>query len=286
MSGTASRFQTRFGYAPDLRAGIYPAAQPTRPIAPLPAGVTPPVSFLMPMSFPSAVAAPAAPPVLAGSINPERVQNMADGAGGSAQGEYGGPGPTGAPSTGDFGADLGGFASAAGPAAAGIASGPMGVTGFGLGAIASGLADLAGAPGLSGAFAQSVGLTGPPAYSSMESPALGAPKGDEPAGLVGFNDPAMEGSKDFGAGGDVAGSSAENASPGGADKGDTSSDFQRGGYTGSGHPAEPAGIVHRNEVVIPAAQVARYGLDPLLMLARGQVAPSRLAALLAGAGSR
>lgn len=52
-----------------------------------------------------------------------------------------------------------------------------------------------------------------------------------------------------------------------------------GGYTGHGHPAEPAGTVHKGEVVIPAEMVARYGLRPLMALVEGQVPPSRLAAL-------
>ncbi len=64
-------------------------------------------------------------------------------------------------------------------------------------------------------------------------------------------------------------------------------EFQKGGYTGHGGDGvvqadQPAGTVHEGEVVIPASQVARYGLDPLLMLARGQVPPSRLMALLRG----
>jgi hypothetical protein len=62
-------------------------------------------------------------------------------------------------------------------------------------------------------------------------------------------------------------------------------DWMRGGYTGAGsdgvvQPHRIAGRVHEGEAVIPAAAVARYGLDPILMLARGQVSPSRLSALL------
>lgn len=90
------------------------------------------------------------------------------------------------------------------------------------------------------------------------------------------------GSGDGSAGGSSAESSGGN---GGEDGGSKGGDWMRGGYTGGGadgavQPAKIAGRVHEGEVVIPAAQVQRYGLDPLLMLARGQVQPSRLSALL------
>ncbi|HOQ47884.1 MAG TPA: hypothetical protein PK157_21425 [Bryobacteraceae bacterium] len=45
--------------------------------------------------------------------------------------------------------------------------------------------------------------------------------------------------------------------------------FSRGGYTGPGGKYEPAGVVHRGEVVFSQEDVARIGLAPLLSLRRG-----------------
>lgn len=73
-----------------------------------------------------------------------------------------------------------------------------------------------------------------------------------------------------------AGEVGENTAGGGEDK------YMAGGYTGPGHPAAPAGTVHKGEVVIPAHQVARYGLSPLMALVDGSMPPSRLAALARG----
>lgn len=46
--------------------------------------------------------------------------------------------------------------------------------------------------------------------------------------------------------------------------------YARGGYTGEGGKYEPAGIVHRGEVVFSQEDVARIGLAPLLSLRRGE----------------
>lgn len=66
--------------------------------------------------------------------------------------------------------------------------------------------------------------------------------------------------------------------------GDNSDGLMRGGYTGAGpdgvvQPARRAGTVHEGEVVIPAHQVARYGLPALMQFAQGTAPPSRLAAM-------
>ena len=60
-----------------------------------------------------------------------------------------------------------------------------------------------------------------------------------------------------------------------------------GGYTGGGadgmvNPYEPAGTVHEGEVVIPAHQVERYGLEPLMALVRGDMPVNALAGMMRG----
>lgn len=47
------------------------------------------------------------------------------------------------------------------------------------------------------------------------------------------------------------------------------SGFKTGGFTGTGNPNDPAGIVHKGEFVIPAAAVSQIGLPALESLARG-----------------
>ena len=47
--------------------------------------------------------------------------------------------------------------------------------------------------------------------------------------------------------------------------------YATGGYTGPGGKYEPAGIVHRGEVVFSQDDVARIGLAPLLGLRRGEI---------------
>lgn len=63
--------------------------------------------------------------------------------------------------------------------------------------------------------------------------------------------------------------------------------YMAGGYTGAGadgavQPAQRAGTVHEGEVVIPAHQVARYGLPMLMQLVHGGMQPSRLSAMMRG----
>lgn len=47
--------------------------------------------------------------------------------------------------------------------------------------------------------------------------------------------------------------------------------FQSGGFTGHGSDDEEAGIVHKNEVVIPAPIVRRMGIEPLEKIVRGEI---------------
>jgi hypothetical protein len=327
MSGTASRFQTRLGYAPGLRVGQYPGAAAPVPMAPPAAGVAPvgaaPVTPSAPMAPGGSIAPGAAAPVMAGSVRTDRQPGGYDGggAGGSAQGDYGGPGPSGIGSTGSVVGDLAGFGREAGLAAGSLAGGPMGVAGFGLGAIASGIANAFGAPQTAAAIAQAIGLPnqapvgytssgygaeakgtetaygmsatppGTPALGPSDMSAIGPAPGKDDIGAPtaeamggGYGDKS---GADFGgadnAGADGTGSSGEasgdsNGADGGGDK-------MRGGYTGTGEDGilqadKVSGRHHEGEVVIPAAQVARYGMTPLMMLARGKVEPTRLASLL------
>lgn len=137
-----------------------------------------------------------------------------------------------------------------------------------------------------GALAGSV--AGGMGYGGLDTSGL---SGDNSQGDGGMGNPG-DGST---SGGGLGGASGEggglNDGTGSSDPGDsasagsTASGWMHGGYTGHGRDGvvqadKPAGTVHEGEVVIPASQVARYGLDPLMMLARGQVEPSRLMALL------
>lgn len=305
MSGSLSRLAGRFTYAPTLR------------VNPVTGGLTPASAGAMGAVAPPAPATAAgfAAPrasggvgggggggsgggVMVGSFMPDRPrQELMDGAGGSAQGAYGGPGPSGAPSTGSFASDLAGFGRDAGLAALGMTN-PMGIAGFGLGALAAGFANAIGAPQTADAIARGIGLEGPVSAFMNEAPGLGEQKGPEnDPSLVSPENP-LSGLDGAGIGGDPSdnpnsnsdaqgqgglgndGTGAGGAGMGAGAPGNDSGEWMRGGYTGPGHPAEPAGTVHRGEVVIPAAAVQQYGIAPLMMLARGQVPPSRLAALL------
>lgn len=337
MSGTASRFQSRFGYAPGLRVGTYPgmaqgqqapatgAVAPASPFIPTPAYTPPAPSALAQLAAPP-VAAPAPAPVTAGAYVPNPRVNEPDGAGDSAQGDYGGPGPSGIASTGNVADDAWGFANAAGRMGSGLMG--SGVVGSALGVMGAGLVNALGFPETAQQIGSAIGLPGqitgydptqpnPAAYSEvspgstdggLKSDTLNDPNttvsyGSE-FGLGPDNQGQDMGYGQYGPGGNAAdygdygggdkgdsagdGSNGESSpgDPGGGDKGD-SNGWQRGGYTGAGtdgvvDPARPAGTVHEGEAVIPANQVARYGLAPLLMLARGKVDPSRLAALMGG----
>lgn len=313
MSGTASRFQGRFPYAPGLMIGRYPLAAPERPAPALPAGVsTVRAAPVMGVTAP----APAAPAVQAGSVDSNLLRNlMMDGAGGSAQAGYGGPGPSGAPGTGNFGADLAGFVGDRDVQAlsAGILGGPMGLVSTVGGIMASGISPRAAGlfglsapvgydpnraegPGASVSAPVGIGAFGTPGLGEAPEGGYGTPgvsvKGDNFGASFGPSESPDKGAS-VGAGdkGDGAGESGAPGTPGAGDNANSNSEagaadaagpgeWMGGGYTGPGHPTEPAGTVHKGEVVIPAGQVQRYGLAPLLMLARGQVEPSRLSALL------
>lgn len=244
MSGTASRFQGRFGYAPSLRAGMYPGVMP---------GQLPPAMGQPAPPAPVAPAAqPEAPPVMAGS------QPAAEGA------NVGGMTDPMSRSSGSLSGDLAGLS---------------GLMGFG-----------SGVPGASGATSAALSGFSPAGVEAVAdlNAAISAGAGPEAPGWSDYAAPLS--ASDFGGFGTAADNAAADAmgsGTGGFGATDSSenggfggeSQFMGGGYTGPGHPAEPAGTVHRNEVVIPAAMVARYGLSPLMALVRGEVPPSRLAAL-------
>lgn len=302
MSGTASRNQTRLTYAPGLRVGSYPggamaSAPPVQGGAqgPLP---VPPVS-----SAPQA----SAPPVFVGSGVP--AQRMREpwemGGSGSEGGSVADAGAAvGSPSTGSFLSDVAGFGRVAGPAVAGMLSGPLGVMGLAAGLMGMGVANAFGAKetalGIGDALGidgRDGGMKGEAAPGTMGAPAMGfgPQEGVKPDALQG-GDPGMGGSMDAngnpsdgsgGMGGDTGGGTASGAGSDANGNPDGGGDFMRGGYTGMGRDGviqadQRAGTVHEGEVVIPASAVQQYGLAPLLMLARGQVEPSRLMALLRG----
>lgn len=341
MSGSVSRAQGRLTYAPGLRLGsAYPVVmQAGQPL--VPGMVTPPVSAPMPVAAVPSVPASGQPAGV--MVGARRVGNDSENnsAGGDYGNSYGGPGPSGAPTTGSFLSDLAAFGQVAGPAALGIAGGPMGMMGVAGGLMAAGLMNAVGMPEMASQFARSAGLRGEAVeaapVSEWGNPAMGAtttgnisggsPGGDLASpgmessldatalsgsqaaqdqaaldaglGNFGSGDMGNLGGADYGGGnfGDGANSAGGGLNDGGgfgdsgggyggdtAGMGSSESGvgWMRGGYTGPGGAAEPAGTVHKGEVVIPSSQVARYGLDPLLMLARGQVNPSRLSMLLRG----
>lgn len=322
MSGSiASRFQGRFGYAPGLRVGTYPGGGQAGQQAPVtgtqasPSAFTPTPTYA-PSPLAQLMAPQAQPQVMAGSLNPDQRRGYdGGGAGSSEQGAYGGPGPTGMGSTGNFGQDLAGFADAAGRASMGAIG--SGVVGSALGVMAAGLTNALGFPETAQDIAGTLGLSGPItgyAVGQQNPAAYGEQAGIGDAKGVAGADPSTQTSygSDFGLGADgagVGGSNSDNsnsnstsagqdaagndgtgaggAGTGAGAPGNDSGEWMRGGYTGAGadgavQAARPAGTVHEGEVVIPAAQVARYGLSPLMMLARGVAQPSRLASLMMG----
>jgi hypothetical protein len=141
----ASRYQGSFGYAPRMASGSYPGGGPRNALAPVygaPVG-----SVGSPVGLPQAPAmqapmAPAAPSLTSGTgqlrdLAQERylAEGNGVGFGGGAQDSfdpgdgYGTGGPTGAPSTGNFGQDVMNFGRNAGPAVAGLLGGPAGLVG-------------------------------------------------------------------------------------------------------------------------------------------------------------
>lgn len=151
--------------------------------------------------------------------------------------------PTSEVSAGNFG-DFGGFSSAEGQAAAQAASDAV-AAGFG-----------------------------------PESGGWGAPSGD----MSSVSTDTSTSSADTSSPDSSSNSDSSDGSSGG-DGGDGG--YYRGGFTGFGddgmlNPYEPAGTVHEGEVVIPAHQVQRYGLEPLMALVRGDMPVNALAGMMRG----
>lgn len=307
MSGTASRSQTRLTYSPALRVAPVlgalgaPGDGYTAPPSALPA-----LAGLGSLSIPASVASPVGPPVMAGS----RAFRREDGDG-SEGGMGAQPGMAmGTPSTGSVVADAIGAFNTIGPAVGNIAfGGPLGIAGATLGAMGAGVARAFGNERFASDILSAIGINtdmGQPGAASVSdpvgigapgTPGLGGPTASDPSQSV-KDGIGLGASTDAGDGGGPT-DSGDKSGPGdsGGDKGGMGGgedggskgggDWMRGGYTGAGpdgmvQPQKIAGRVHEGEVVIPAAAVQAYGLAPLLMLARGQVEPSRLMALLRG----
>jgi hypothetical protein len=301
----ASRFQGRFGYGPGLRVGQFGDAQQNS-IPSLPDVPQGPIAPQQPAPQPEA-------PVYAGA-QPQRED------GGNTPGDlgapFGEPVPLGslglgAGNYGMLGSALGGLAGlAAGVPGLGLAAGALGTYAdqqafntslanrnfngrveFGP-ALASnltfGLAGRSAADQFNDAFqAGNLGVLSEFASGLNLGPSA------MPAGFTDTVEPDQTFSFDnvsYSGGGADPG-----ASTGGAGYSDSSADggyggenqFMHGGYTGAGkdgqvQPHAEAGTVHEGEVVIPAAQVARYGLPALMMIARGDLPAARLAALARG----
>lgn len=142
------------------------------------------------------------------------------------------------------------------------------------------------------------GLDGPPQYTPFvppapepapvaagyEAPMYGDGYGDNTASPGHAADMSPSDAIGAGSGPESSGWGSPDGSAGahGGESDGAGEGWMVGGYTGHGHPAQPAGTVHKGEVVIPAEMVARYGLRPLMALVEGQVPPSRLAALARG----
>lgn len=111
-----------------------------------------------------------------------------------------------------------------------------------------------------------------------------APDNPTTADWGSFDGGSVGGGGNPGSGGDASqGGSAGDASSDGAG----GMGWMMGGYTGGGadgmvNPYEPAGTVHEGEVVIPAHQVQRYGLEPLMALVRGDMPQNALAGMMRG----
>ena len=129
----ASRYQTSFGYAPRMATGAYQGGR--NALAPVysapPAGsVGGPVG--LPQAPGMAAPAPSAPSLTSGTgaLSGGAMRQNPEGNGvgyGDPGDQYGGPGPTGAPSTGNFGQDLAGFGRNAGGFVGMALGGPMGI---------------------------------------------------------------------------------------------------------------------------------------------------------------
>lgn len=158
---------------------------------------------------------------------------------------------------------------------------------FGTGSYGFGTDPSVGGSGNFGAMsAQERGESvGPPDSGAPSGPGPGSPGG--PGAHGGQSDGVGEGWGDPGSFGDPGGAPGD--SPGGSpgDSGSGGDGYYRGGFTGYGddgmlNPYEPAGTVHEGEVVIPAHQVERYGLEPLMALVRGDMPVNALAGMMRG----
>lgn len=345
MSGTASRFQTRFAYNPALRAGAYPTALPAPPAEPTPVPQAPAPQQPAPQQpAPAVPSAPQPQPqpsqgvVMAGSTDGSGARG--DDIGSDRDGNLSGLGAN----PGTFGSGLGTFGvsnyGTLGGVLGGLAGLATGVPGLGMAASALGtMQDVRSANGMLSSVGlapidteqamlgnATFGLLGQtpqqqvtaaferdPLAGSVMSATPDTPIGGFDFGGVDFadpNDPAVsdkfsadpEGvtdvtdfggtfSGDFGGGSDGGGyGGIGDGGYGGMDGGygsNAADGWQKGGYTGGGadgavQPNMPAGTVHEGEVVIPAHQVARYGLPVLMSLVDGSVPPSMLARLARG----
>jgi hypothetical protein len=219
------------------------------------------------------------------------------GAGDSAQGEYGGPGPTGAPSTGNFVDDVTGYGRAAGPAIASIAfGGPFGLASVVGGALAAGALRAAGLNATANSLATATFGSPFGGMTSVENTATEGETGGlkaDTAPDVSAENPADTSGKDFGSA-DPGGFGAENTSTTGetgGSKGDTAGDvgadspaFREGGYTGhdgDGELEPMSATLHEGEFVLRPEAVAMYGVDFLRAMNAGQVPRNALAGAMA-----
>lgn len=112
---------------------------------------------------------------------------------------------------------------------------------------------------------------------SPQSTMGGGPVGDFGGAVDAYGGPGPDGvNSENSAGGPGAygGAGGFSGSSSGAEFG-----WMRGGYTGDGPRAQPAGIVHRGEVVLNADATDHYGKNALLRLNRKAVPKNKLAAL-------
>ena len=312
MSGTiASRNQARFTYGPALRIG----AQPVFGAAPAEQPAAPPPQQAAPTPAPAAPAQQQTPVAAGTDAMPGNEGARGGDIGSTPDGGLFGLGPNPGSLSGLGISGLGGFSwgSTLGGLAGGLIAGPIGsAIGYGLGSafnqsalegrigeVFSPSQDLT-VGGLSNAPA-GTGATVSDPYGGIEA---GSGYGKDGAGVGGDKSNPSSGADfgkdspgtapDGGAKGSDGGTSAGDAGGGGYGGADASDSpggdgdgWMKGGYTGHGgdgmvDPAQPAGTVHEGEIVIPAHQVARYGLPALMALVHGDVAPSKLAALARG----
>ena len=179
--------------------------------------------------------APAAPSLTSGTgqlrdLAQERYLAEGNGVGfGDPGSEYGGPGPTGAPSTGNFGQDVMNFGRNAGPAVAGLLGGPVGlmgvVGGTMLGGALRGLGYEQTANALIGNVIGVQGLDGGPGATTSEGMGLGATDAPSDTSGMGFGGDYSNGFAGLGAEPGLAGIAGDAGAP--------SSDVSGAGFDGS-----------------------------------------------------